>query len=493
MNLSTDDRGRTNRRRRGFAVVFLLFVVAHLAKVAAFIAAGQGSLQGDALVYWSLGQRIVGGDSLLLGDPPEVARTPGYPYFVAFFQSTCGRWALAATIAAQHLLLLANVVLACWICWRLTEKRAAVLLCLALSLSCFSCHGVAVYLLSDSLLSFLLTLCIALAIAWRHAPSPLWSLALGLALGGAILTKPVVQFGGLILCGWMLASRSDGLSLRRCAAHCGLVIAIALIIVAPWLIRNEVHFGSPFLTKIGGRALWLTCFRGNPADPVDPTIPFADGPATQTIRRTVSTVSLHDTWGVSRELVRLGYSEIEADDLLMRGAKEAILANPWKFFLSRCRRYGWFWLTPNECFRPNTTSFRFSASRPDWPGRNLATPDESNENVEGQSTWRADWYFKQGRLNFLWHPHPAIYALAVVACAAALIVLAIAPKTRGVALLFALWLGYFSAVTALVAFPVYRYRMILEPVMIVAVVSALTMAYEWYLRKRRRHTADVKE
>ncbi len=320
---------KSSAGHRGFLAVLSVLVVLHLSKAAAFIAAGQGPLNGDSFVYWSLGERIVAGDWRLLDDPPEVTRTPGYLYFVAFFQATFGRRGLAAAIVTQHLLLLGIVAVTAWTCWLLTGRHSAVALCLALSLACFSCFGVAVNLLSDTLLSFLLALGVALAAAWRQSPSRWKAAALGLALGAAVLTKPVAQFAGLIAVGWMLAGSRGGLIWRKRAADCALVIVTAVVLVAPWLVRNEIHFGKPFLTKVAGRSLWWSCFKDNPRSRrADPPIPFADGPATRTVLQTIKTSNPHDTWRTSKELVRLGYSEIAVDDLMLQAAKEAIRANP---------------------------------------------------------------------------------------------------------------------------------------------------------------------
>ncbi len=469
---------RYNGRDRAYLAVLSVLVVLHVAKAAAFIAAGQGPLQGDSLVYWSLGERVAAGDWRLLDDPPEVTRTPGYPYYVAFFQLTCGRWALAAAIASQHLLILGTVTLAAWTCWRLTGRRSAVFLCLLLALGCFSSWGVAVNLLSDTLLSFLLTLSVALAVAWRKSPSHWKAAALGLAPGAAVLTKPVAQYAGLIAVGWMLFDCRGETTWRRRALDCAVAIAVAAVVVAPWLVRNELNFGQPFLSRVGGRALWWSCFKDNPGGG-DPPIPFADGPATRIVLQTIKTAKPHDTWPISKELVRLGYTEIAADELMLQGAKEAIRAHPWNYFVSRCRRYVWFWLTPNETFRPNTGDFHFGIDQaaPKYPE---ATP--VHVDVEGQATWSAKWYFQRAWLNRVWHPHPVVYALAVLACVVSIGVLAASPGTRGVAVFFGLWLGYFSAGTTLFGCPAYRYRMILEPAMIVLAVTA----WETLRASRRR-------
>jgi 4-amino-4-deoxy-L-arabinose transferase-like glycosyltransferase len=298
------------------------------------------------------------------------------------------------------------------------------------------------------------------------------ALAIGITFGAAVLTKPVAQFAGLIVCGWILFGRRGETPWRLRIAHSSLALATALAIVAPWLVRNKVNFGQPFLTRVAGRSLWWSCFKGNPADRLDPPIPFADGPATRKVCQAVKTVSPHDTWGTFKELVKLGCSESAADELMLRGAKEAIRANPWKYFLSRCRRYIWFWLTPNETYRPNTGDFRFGVDRPKWDyGASIVPQGADSGAVKEQSTWHGQWYFQQGRLNLLWQPHPVIYAIAILACAASICILALTPPSRGVALFFALWLGYFSAVTTIFGCPAYRYRMILEPAMIVLVVT----------------------
>ena len=307
-----------SRGNRCFAMLLTGMIVLHLFKIGIFIAAGQAPLRADALTYWDGGQRIVAGDWLLVNDPPEITRTPGYPLFVAFFQATCGTRALVATVVAQQFLLLANTLLACWACWQLTKTRSAVLLCLALSLFCISCHGVAVYLLCDTLLSFLLTLCVASMIGWFQSPSVAKSLMIGAVLGAAIMVKPIAEFAWIPPVAAMLLSAARDLPFRKrlvCAAS--LLIATG-VVVAPWLIRNEVYFGSPFLTKFGGRALWWSCFRGSPADRFNPPIPFADGPATQTIRQIVPDVDPHDTWAIYKELLRQGYSQINADELMLR-------------------------------------------------------------------------------------------------------------------------------------------------------------------------------
>jgi len=242
------------------------------------------------------------------------------------------------------------------------------------------------------------------------------------------------------------------------------------LIVAPWLIRNEVYFGSPFLTKYLGRAMWYSCFRGRPTDRFNPPIPFAEeGPATQAVRRAAPNADPRNAFTTYKELVQHGYSQIDADELMLRTVKEAIRSHPREYLAGRCIRSVWFWITPNGTFRPNTGDFDFGAARPKSPGP--AVPADGDE-YAGQAVWKSDWYFMKGGLNFLWHPHPLLYAAAAVVTLTALVFLLRLPACRPMAIFFALWLAYFAAVIVMATSPEYRYRMILEPTMIMIVVAA---------------------
>ena len=184
---------------------------------------------------------------------------------------------------------------------------------------------------------------------------------------------------------------------------------------------------------------------------------------------TVPDVDPHESWTTYKELVLHGYSQIDADDLMFRAAKEGIAAHPREYALSRCVRAVWFWITPNGTYRPNTGDFEVGGPGTMYPSDPRSpTSDE----YAGQAAWKSNWYFTQGRLNFLWHPHPLLYGAAAAVTLAALVFLLRAPASRGPAIFLTLWLGYFFAVTVFAGSPEYRYRMVLEPVMIVIVATA---------------------
>ncbi len=464
---STMIEGTKTRCNWCFGSVAVALIAFELCKVGAFIAAGQAPLYSDAFTYWCGGERIVAGDWLLVADPAEVTRTPGYLLFVAFFQATFGAHALAAAIVAQHLLLLANCLLACWASWRLTKTMSAVLVCLALSLFCISSHGVAVNLLCDTLLAFCATLCVAGMIAWFQSPTAAKAAALGVALGAMVMVKPVAQLAWAPVAAGMLFAGGSGFPLRRSIVHAACFLLAAGLVIAPWLIRNEVYFGGPFLTKFGGRALWWSCFRESPNSSLNRPIPFAEnGTAMQAVRQAVPDADLHDTWRVYKELVGRGFSQIDADDLMLRAAKEAIQAHPWDFVRSRVIRFVWFWITPNGTYRPNTRDFEIGREA------DASAILPGNDEYAGQSVWKSNWYFTGGGLNVFWHPNPLLYALAAASTLAGLIYLFRLPEYRALAVFLGLWLAYFSTVTVIAGSPEYRYRMILEPTMIVVVATA---------------------
>lgn len=101
--------------------------------------------------------------------------------------------------------------------------------------------------------------------------------ALGVALGALALTKAVFLFVGPIaisLIGLLLISKAGGVRklVRRCsgpkrAAAATLVALVAFtLVVGPWLIRNEVHFGEVAISSRGGLGLWSRSVKNGMAD-----------------------------------------------------------------------------------------------------------------------------------------------------------------------------------------------------------------------------------
>ena len=172
--------------------VGIVLVGLHLAKACIFVAVGQPPIEGDARHYWNDGDRVVSGDWLMVRGDVETVRTPGYPWFLALFQLVFGRHALIAATVCQQLMVFATAMVAAWIVRRISGTWLGGLCGLTLGLFCVSQNAVADYLLSDTFFGLLLTLAVAVLVAWFERPAAGTAIAVGLLLGLATLVRPIL-------------------------------------------------------------------------------------------------------------------------------------------------------------------------------------------------------------------------------------------------------------------------------------------------------------
>jgi hypothetical protein len=507
-------------RNLRWAVAILAVLIA--GKSLLFLAAGQPPLFRDSLGYWQLGAQMAGGDWLLLRDP-QVFRTPGYPAFLAVCMALFGEWALVAATVLQQLAIVAVALLTAWICWRITGSQAAAAIGLALSLLCVARSYIGLYLLSDNLTCLLLTAFFASFVAWFHRPSLGWAAAMGLLLGLSILTRPVMQlaWAPVLLAMWLhLRKQGDCPNFRpgdcpnfrpsengtvpfsatpdtktgtvpvgrRFVKHALCLLAVAALPVVPWLARNAYCFDRPFLTRSIGRQLWDSCFLGEPDGRwLNPTLEFAaDAPTTARMFRELQghDVPMRDYSAVYQALRDLKYSESEAEELMAGVSREAIREHAARFAVSRSYKCLLFWITSEEVF-----CWQYDNIERDESGRivggEVATgftlgEREPPATYEDQETWccppAADAL--DALLQWTWYPSRLMYGLAALATLWGAIGMIRDPRLRSPGIALALLLLYFTAVTAIPARPMYRYRMILEPLMIVAVTAGLRSVME---------------
>ena len=253
------------------------------------------------------------------------------------------------------------------------------------------------------------------------------------------------------------------LKFRRLLAHGACLLVAFAVVLAPWCARNYYYCGQVFLSKTAGLTMWLSLFKSN--SPLDPAMPFADAPKTKALLARLEGVNLQSHWAVLNELQKQGLNRMDAIDLMQAADMEAIKAHPWKFVESRLRRFAWFWITPNGTGRPQTPEFHMNEDRP--PA--AATPESMPGTIDycDQAHWRWDGYYRDGRLNWLWHPNPWLYLSSAIATACGVIIMLCNRRQRPFALVFGLLLPYIGLMTAIGAPPEYRFRMILEPIMVV--------------------------
>ena len=199
---------------------------------------------GDGLQYYALSQSLLRDHRLAFAPPPaplQYSRLPGYPLFLAAVVHQGG-----ATLG-QHLrrATLANVALdfgtAALVFLILRQRRhgrvaawagfVAVLVCPILVF--LSCYG-----LSESLATFLTTLALycALQPSWR------WALGGGAALGALQLVR---IDGAIVVPALAIAIYATDPQWRNRILRAAAFSVAALVVFAPWPIRNLIHFGSP--------------------------------------------------------------------------------------------------------------------------------------------------------------------------------------------------------------------------------------------------------
>jgi len=478
------------RSKRLVLAAAAILVALNVGKAGLFFTAGQPPLFRDALVYWDLGSQMSDGDWLLMQEKLAF-RPPAYPLLIGVCQTFFGTHALVAMAALQQLSIVATVLLSAWLSWRITGSRAAGLIALGLSLVCISRSYLGLYMLSDSLLCLTVTLFFASLVLWLERPTPGRAVVVGVLLGLGTLVKPVVQFAWLPVLAVMAVRLHERRETRSLVKQGACLVGSMMLVLLPWLVRNQVCFGRPFLTKSLGRQLWDCCFLGEPDGHwLNATLPLAaEAPATRQLLAELegSKVDLHETWDVYPELRTLGYSEIESDDLMLAVSGEAIRDQPWRFAYVRAYRCLLYWITSEETFHWYYLEPECGDAAAD-PAPNtplVPTAPHVPPTYAGQQTWLsppcAD--FLERLMGCLWWPTRWVYALAAVAALWGWIVWMERVGPRSLGLAVGLILLYFTLATGIPARPVYRYRMILEPLIVVVFSCALL---QWRPRPRGR-------
>ena len=267
-----------------------------------------------------------------------------------------------------------------------------------------------------------------------------------------------------------MAFRCSGdLRLRRLLLHGTCLLDSFLAVLMPWYVRNYYFCGEMFLSKTSGVTMWRSLFKQSSGSRLDPAMPFADAPRTRALLARLEGVELESHWAVLRSLESQKLTCREANDCMQEVCLEAIKAHPWKFVDSRVRRFAWFRVTPNGTRRPQTPTFHMNEARPE------ENPDFTNAlgapDYCDQAHWCWEGYYRDGKLNWLWHPNPWLYLSAAGTTACGLVAMLGHRRQRPVALACGFLLAYLAVMTAIGAPPEYRYRMPLEPVMVVCIAS----------------------
>jgi len=201
---------------------------------AADLAAGRGYLNP-----------ITGGPSAFL--------PPGYPFLLAPVYRVFGPSTLTGAfvnVVLGGLIVVFTYLLARHFFGRWPARLAA------LSMALFPSQVMTANALHPDHLFTLLGVMLAwAALAVEPGEMPRWRLvAAGVLLGAMTLVAPkAILIAPALFVAWGVLG-----PWRRAAAHAGVALAVALVVVAPWTIRNWVQLDAPvFVATNGGPNLWI--------------------------------------------------------------------------------------------------------------------------------------------------------------------------------------------------------------------------------------------
>jgi len=197
---------------------------------------------GDTQAYVLLAHNLVEGHGYAYAGEPTALRAPAYPLLLAGTMKLLGNYALSGMRWMQFGEGLATVLLCAAAARRIFDEQAAkaVLLVALFFPTLLIMNG---EILSEATATFLCTLSLYLMIRYVQEPQWLTLTALGLTIGLAALTRfNMALLGGVAVVACLLAN--GALPKWKAVAW---VTLFSLLVVSPWLIRNEVVFRGQVL------------------------------------------------------------------------------------------------------------------------------------------------------------------------------------------------------------------------------------------------------
>ncbi len=443
----------TLRRDLWFAAVVVVLVLLDAVKHLLLLwSTGLGQPWSDSVGYWRLGTDVAGGDFWMLRTAWGY-RTPGYPWFLGGLIGALGESrAFIVAITIQHLAVLATDLLVGWWTLRLTRSMGVALIAsLAMVLSTAR-PLYANWLLTESLATFFLTL--AAFLLWSTGQRGLGRLvaASAVAAVGILIRPSLVVLAPLVVAIAIIDAWRIPLSFGRRIFRVALPTVILLGLLAPWCGRNSHLFGRWTLLTFTGRELWTANF--SPWPGANLTVP-EDGPGEELRRRLADApaIDLRHNASVAGALTKSGLNDAETDRLMERTAWLAIRRNPARSAVHVLARTGTFWYCKEYAPPPPLDAPVF---------RDLNPPEQpATERVAAkllaaspERTFLGTWAWS---------------GLSVIA----LLVAIWSPLLRRAGLIVGFLLAATTLLTAILEIPLYRYRLPLEPLTVVALAAAV--------------------
>jgi len=442
-------------RFRGRSVIAVLLGL-ELLKHAGLLSLGLAQPWGDSPLYWRLAGDAATGDVWLV-EAALAFRTPGYPWWLAIWRSLCGPAALVVAVLSQHLMVLLTSVLTAALTARVTRSTAWGLGARALCALSTARPLYANWVLTETLATALLVLAAWCLVGACDRGRLRCLLLAGLCLGLGALVRPsmLAAAPALISAGWFVAHRQPGpWSRRLLVLSAGPLVLVACLL--PWCVRNAVLFDRFTLTVFTGRELWTAHFSPWPGGEL--AIPVDGAGAELRARIGEADIDLRHNTSVSNVLKQSGLNDAETDALMERVAWQAMAAEPGRAAFRTLARCATFWYVKDWEIdlvhdTPSTDGRGFDAAQRRW----IASPWQSV--VVSGLRWTPERWF------------PAMWAWSVATWIGIGVLLGDRDR-RPAGWVFALVLGTTTVLTAALEIPLYRYRCMLEPLMIAAAVVA---------------------
>jgi hypothetical protein len=462
-------------RHRFFLALLLLLLIV---KVIAVVARGPSPLVLDASGYWELGELVAGGDWLLMAKPIAY-RTPAYPWLIGIVQVLCPA-PLFCLIAIQAAMWLAGIGLIASMAFEMTRDWRSVWIVLLIAAVMVSSVVYVTTVLTETLFVFLLLAHLWSVLRFSKQPKSGWAVLVGVTLGLAVLTRPIAMLLWiadaifLLACWrWSGGQHADAEQRERTPRprrwlHAAAAVLIAVLCLTPWLARNHDLFGKAMLTEFVGRNIWIVTFQdGSGAGLAFPDTAAGDelkeqlGPADW--RSLQQESSWRHTWTMSHALTDSGLTDPAADRLMKQVALDAIAASPQPVAKKTARRFVNFWRT-----RATELPQQFA----DLNNAQVDAGQVAKKLYAGQAIWGRPIEPLETARRYRFSNWLTGNTLTMLLTAIAVLRLILFRQTRATGI----WLGgilfYFAAVTAVLEIPAYRYRMIVEPVMLLTVAAA---------------------
>ena len=298
-----------------------------------------GALTEDPDAYRELAHNVLEHGVLGQGRVPSAYRPPLYPLLLVpcyALGDAAGRWAVGVLHVAMGV---ATVGLVWWL-----GRRAGLGLAAAGAAVLVACDPILLVQSAEVMTETPATLLAVAALAAQvHAagrPSPARGLVAGAVLGLAVLCRPTFlpwAAVSVVALAWLRRGRPGGLAAALAAAG-----ALVLVLL-PWVVRNQVHFGKPIATTTHGG---YTVYLGN-----NPSFyeHLRRGP-----RDRVWEAEAFDAAWSRRAPRRTPAEELAADRLAYAKAWESARREPAMFVYSSLVRVAWLWrplphqLAPDE-------------------------------------------------------------------------------------------------------------------------------------------------